>query len=128
MSIEMSYVVITPYSIVKSRTGGVISRLISRLDLELVAGQVLALNRDLAKEYAMSVRSRVVWTEIRRYQTDLISDYIDINVDPSEGRRHRVMLLLFKGKSACRKINDLAAKIDEFLASKNKKRYRENNP
>ncbi len=34
---ELSYVIVTPYSMRKSRTGGIISRLISRTGLDLVA-------------------------------------------------------------------------------------------
>ena len=34
---ELSYVIVTPYSMRKSRTGGIIARLISRTGLDLVA-------------------------------------------------------------------------------------------
>ena len=36
MTVELSFVLITPYSLMKSRTGGIIARLLSRTDLELV--------------------------------------------------------------------------------------------
>jgi nucleoside diphosphate kinase len=111
MAIEMSYVMITPYTILKSRTGGVISRLLSRIDLDLIAGQVLAPSRDLAKRYADSVRARTIGAEQDRFVIDLISDYIEASFTPSEGRRHRVIMLLFKGESACRKLKDLVGTL-----------------
>ena len=37
MAEELSYVLVTPYSIRKSRTGGIVARLISRTGLDLVA-------------------------------------------------------------------------------------------
>ena len=37
MAEELSYVIVTPYSIRKSRTGGILARLISRTGLDLVA-------------------------------------------------------------------------------------------
>jgi hypothetical protein len=39
MSAELSYVLVTPHSIRKSRTGAILSRLISRTALDLVARQ-----------------------------------------------------------------------------------------
>ena len=41
MAIEVSYIIITPYSLLKSRTGGIIARLMSRTDLEFIGAQVL---------------------------------------------------------------------------------------
>ena len=36
MSQQLAYVIITPYSLHKSRTGGILSRLITRTGLDLV--------------------------------------------------------------------------------------------
>ncbi len=107
MAVEMSYVMITPYTIVKSRTGGVISRLLSRLDIDLVAGQMFAPSAELAKRYADSVRSHRMHDEVERFSNNLISTYIERTFSPSEGRRHRVLMLLFRGESACRKLNEV---------------------
>ena len=40
MSQQLAYVIITPYSLFKSRTGGILSRLITRTGLELVAARM----------------------------------------------------------------------------------------
>jgi len=111
MAVEMSYVLITPYTIVKSRTGGVISRLLSRVDLELVAAQMFAPSRELALQYAATVRRREVEPEDKRLIVNLISDYIENTFHPSEGRRHRVLMLLFKGESACRHLNEVVGNL-----------------
>src|SRR2546430_3587826 len=39
---ELSYAIVTPYSMRKSRTGGIVSRLISRTGLDVVAGRMFA--------------------------------------------------------------------------------------
>ena len=55
MAIELSYIIITPYSLLKSRTGGIIARLMSRTDLEFIGAQVLAFTREMAERYARSL-------------------------------------------------------------------------
>ena len=48
---ELSYVIVTPYSMRKSRTGGIISRLISRTGLDLVGGRMFAPGEELVRRY-----------------------------------------------------------------------------
>ena len=38
---QLAYVIVTPYSLFKSRTGGILARLITRTGLDLVAAAVL---------------------------------------------------------------------------------------
>ena len=49
MAKELAYVLIDPYTIRKSRTGGVINRLLSRGRLNLVAARMLAPSRKLIR-------------------------------------------------------------------------------
>ena len=56
MEEKLSYVLVTPYTVAKSRTGGVISRLLSRLDLELIGAQMVAFDEGATKKYADSLR------------------------------------------------------------------------
>ena len=51
---ELAYVIVTPYSMRKSRTGGIVGRLISRTGLDLVGGRMFAPSAELAKRYADS--------------------------------------------------------------------------
>jgi nucleoside diphosphate kinase len=99
MKQDISYVLVTPYTIAKSRTGGVISRLLSRTDLELVGAQIFAPDENLVRDYAAYIRSREPAEEV-----PLIAAYVEKNLAPSEGRRHRSLLLLFRGENPCEKL------------------------
>ena len=54
---QLAYVIITPYSLYKSRTGGILSRLISRTGLDLAAMRMFAPSAGLVKEYAETIVS-----------------------------------------------------------------------
>jgi nucleoside diphosphate kinase len=99
MSNNLSYVLVTPYTIAKSRTGGVLSRLLSRTDLELVGAQMFTPDERFAKEYADSLRKRSPQNQLM-----LLADYIEQNIGPSGGRPHRNLLLLFRGEAPCEKL------------------------
>src|SRR5437667_5782735 len=70
---ELSYAIITPYSMRKSRTGGIIARLISRTGLDLVAARIFAPSEALTKRYAETTvtesdpRHRATQELIRKY-------------------------------------------------------------
>ena len=49
---ELSYLLITPYSLRKSRTGGILSRILARSGLELVGARMFASSRELVEEFA----------------------------------------------------------------------------
>lgn len=96
---ELGFVVINPYTIRKSRTGGVIGRLLSRSNLDLIAARMYAPSREMVRDILETIpvdRSKPNW-QVR----NLIREYIKENYSPSpdEGRR-RVMFLLFKGEDA----------------------------
>jgi nucleoside diphosphate kinase len=111
MSNQLAYVIITPYSLHKSRTGGILSRLISRTGLDLVGARMFAPSAELAQKYAdASVSAND--PQDRRIQ-DLIYDYILKNLapDPKTGRRRRVMMLLFQGEDAVRKTRSVVGHL-----------------
>ena len=56
MARELAYVLINPYTIAKSRTGGVISRYISRTRLSFVAARMFGPSQELVRRYADLVR------------------------------------------------------------------------
>jgi nucleoside diphosphate kinase len=111
MSQQLAYVIITPYSLFKSRTGGILSRLITRTGLELAAVRMFAPSAELVKQYSQSVISKNDPQE-RRVQ-ELIYSYIlqNLSPDPKTGRRRRVMVLLFKGEDAVRKTRSVVGHI-----------------
>ena len=96
---EMVYVLITPYTIVTSRTGGVISSLLSSLELE--ACQISAPTAELSKIFSATLRGRISGRERERVRLQLVADYVERKFSPSGGRRHRVLMLLFRGEKAC---------------------------
>lgn len=111
MSQELAYVIITPYSLHKSRTGGIFARLITRTGLDFVGARMFAPSAELAKAYSEAVISAAD-SQDRQIQ-ELIRDYILKNFSPDAktGRRRRVMMLLFKGEDAVRKIRSVIGNI-----------------
>jgi nucleoside diphosphate kinase len=111
MAQELAYVIITPYSLYKSRTGGILARLISRTELDLVAARMFAPSPGLVDEYGPIVVSAN--DEYDRRIQEEIRSYIEKNfsADPLTGRRRRVMVLLFKGENAVRKVRAVVGHI-----------------
>lgn len=103
MSDQLSYVIVTPYSLLKSRTGGIISRLIARTGLDLVAARMFSPSAELVREYAASIPCDDDPGN-RRIQ-DLIQAYIleRFAPDAKTARGRRVMMLVFHGEDAVRK-------------------------
>ncbi|MDR1948954.1 MAG: nucleoside-diphosphate kinase [Spirochaetaceae bacterium] len=106
MKQAISYVMVTPYTIAKSRTGGVIARLLARVDLELVGAQMIAPDQAFAREYADYLRRQNAPNDIT-----LLSDYVELNLAPSGGRRHRTLLLLFRGEDPCGKLVNICGHL-----------------
>jgi nucleoside diphosphate kinase len=101
---ELSYAIITPYSMRKSRTGGIVGRLISRTGLDLVGGRMFAPSSELAKRYAETI---VTEADARHRATqELIRDYVLKNfTGEKNGQRPRVLFLIFRGPDAVEKIH-----------------------
>ena len=111
MSQQLAYVIITPYSLHKSRTGGILSRLISRTGLDLVAARMFAPGPELVRKYSEAIVSTND-PQDRKIQ-ELIREYIAKNLapDPKTGRRRRVMVLLFRGEDAVRKVRSVVGHL-----------------
>jgi len=107
MSDQLAYVIITPYSLYKSRTGGILSRLITRTGLDLVAARLFAPSAELVSQYAEQTVSAQDPQDPRIQE--LIRAYVKKNLapDPKTGRRRRVMVLLFRGEDAVRKVRSV---------------------
>ena len=111
MAQQLAYVIITPYTLHKSRTGGIIARLITRTGLELVAARMFAPSMDLVQSYSDVIISAADEQD-RRIQ-ELIRDYIlrNLGPDPKTSRPRRVMMLLFRGEEAVRKVRSVVGKF-----------------
>jgi nucleoside diphosphate kinase len=108
---QLAYVIITPYSLYKSRTGGILSRLISRTGLDLAAMRMFAPGAELIRQYAENIVSAHD-PQDRRIQ-ELLCQYViqNFSPDPKTGRRRRIMMLLFRGNDAVRKVRSVVGNL-----------------
>ncbi len=115
MSKELGYVLITPYTLRKSRTGGVLGRLLSTTGLDLVGARMFGPSAELVKQYSELIReSDEVWPEIK----ELLSEYIEREFAPKEdGQVHRVLMLLFEGDDAVSKLRDAIGGFEDSIES-----------
>jgi len=109
MKETLSYVIVTPYTVAKSRTGGVIARLLSQTDLELIAAQMIAPDEKFVQEYAASIRNHKEM--VMNSAAELLAGYIEKNMGPSGGRKHRFLLLIFRGEDACKKLASICGAL-----------------
>ena len=110
MAKELAFVLINPYTVAKSRTGGVIARYISRTGLDFVAARMFAPSAELARSYAQLIRSDL---EIDPVIRPILADYVEreYGPDPATGRSRRVMMLLFEGENAIQIVKDVTGPI-----------------
>jgi len=108
---ELAYVIITPYTISKSRTGGVLARLLARTGLDLTGARMFAPSVELVRRYAEMIVSSEdpqdtrVQEQIRRYVLARLAP------DLKTARRQRVMMLLFQGEDAVRRVREVVGNI-----------------
>src|SRR2546430_912064 len=107
---QLAYAIVTPYSIRKSRTGGILGRLISRTGLDLVGGRMFAPGAELTKRYA---DTSVTETDPRHRATqELIREYVLKNFTGEKNGQHaRVLFLIFRGPDAVEKIRQTVGHI-----------------
>jgi nucleoside diphosphate kinase len=101
---ELAFTLINPVTLEKSRTGGIIARYMSRTGLDLVGARMFAPGKALANAYA-ALAGRDGFYPARTGKR--MSEYIRTQYAPDAqtGRPRRVMMLLFEGKDAVRKVS-----------------------
>jgi nucleoside diphosphate kinase len=109
MAEELSYVIVTPHSIRKSRTGGILSRLISRTALDLVAARLFTPSADLAQKYADQIVTDA--DPVHREIQERIRQYVLEEFTPSRGATPRVLMLVLKGENAIAKTRQTVGHI-----------------
>ena len=104
MKNELTYALITPYSIIKSRTGGIIGRLLRLSNLELVGARMFVFSDEFVDNYARDLRDTASDPKIGQGWFDYIKEHL------SRGNRFsilpRCMVLLFRGDDARRHLKD----------------------
>src|SRR5205807_10465645 len=107
---ELSYAIITPYSMRKSRTGGIIARLISRTGLDLVAARMFVPSEELIRRYAETIVSET--EPAHRATQELIRAYVLKNfTGEKSGQRARALCLVFRGTGAAEKMRSTVGHI-----------------
>ncbi len=113
MAKELAYLLINPYTIRKSRTGGVINRLLSWGRLNLTAARMFVPSKRLVEEYAEAVlvsrdgeeENIKVINEIKNY---LFTNYLAKKKDSFPPR---VMLLLFEGEDVIQELKKVVGHL-----------------
>jgi nucleoside diphosphate kinase len=101
---ELAYAMITPYSLHKSRTGGIIGRLVSLSRLNLVGIRMYAPGDAWVDEYVQILRRSDLENPVR----SAFIAYVDENLrrDNPLGLSNRCMVLLFEGENAFQHLMD----------------------
>lgn len=109
MATELTYVVITPYSLIKSRTGNIIARLMSFSGCDLVGIRMMRPSDELVNEYIRRVKSLSIEPKVEK----ALVDYIDQNLRCENilGQPNRCLFLLFAGENAVERIHEVVGKL-----------------
>jgi len=110
MEEELTYALITPYSLHKSRTGGILSRLLSARGLELVECRMYAFSDELADQFAQTIEQM----QIEPHLKEAFVRYCRQNLrrDNALGISNRCMVLFMRGRDAVRKmVRDVVGSI-----------------
>ncbi|HUS47423.1 MAG TPA: nucleoside-diphosphate kinase [Phycisphaerae bacterium] len=104
MSEQLAYALITPYSLLKSRTGGIIGKMLALSDAELVAARMYVFSDSFLDAYKTVLCPPGTDAAIR----NAWGRYIDqsLRKDNPWGYVPRCMLLLLRGDSAVRQLKD----------------------
>ncbi len=101
---ELAYVLITPYSLVKSRTGGIIGRLLSLGNLDLVGARMYVPSDEFVDLYCKTIETQEMKPAIKKAFLSYLNDYFRKN--NRFGISNRTMLLLFQGTDAINTLRD----------------------
>ena len=110
MAEQLSYVIVTSHSLRKSRTGGILSRLIARTGLDLVSARMYAPSRELVEKYAAQIITE--GDPRHRATQELIRQYVlDHFLPTANDERPSVLLFVFRGDDAVEKIRAVVGHI-----------------
>lgn len=104
MADELTYVLVTPYSLHKSRTGGILSRVLSLTHLQLVEARMYAFSDELVDKFAATIAEM----ELEEHLKSAFVQYCEDNLrrDNAMGISNRAMVLFFRGHNAVRHMKE----------------------
>lgn len=108
MATELAYALITPYSLIKSRTGGILGRLLLA-DLDLVAARMLAPSDAFVDRFKELLSGQGIESPIEEALLQYCDDYLRPN--NRLGISNRLLLLLFRGEDAVSVLEDVAGSL-----------------
>jgi len=104
MSLELAYALITPYSLYKSRTGGIIGRILAQPGLELVGARMYIFSDEFVDAYqeviCPSAMDPAIETSWHAYIDESLRERNPWGILP------RCMLLLMRGENAVRRLKE----------------------
>lgn len=106
MAVQLAAVWINPYTIEKSRTGGVLARLFSLTNCELAAARMFSPSRELIEKHCrlIEIKGSPEARRVREHIRDYVREHWVSHSDRAP--RPRVMVLLFRGENAIAEIRD----------------------
>lgn len=109
MTTELTYVVITPYSLVKSRTGNIIARLMSFSGCDLVGVRMMRPSDEFVDEYIKRLKKLGIDSKLEK----ALVEYIDQNLRRENilGQPNRCLFLLFEGENAVDRIYEVVGEL-----------------
>lgn len=104
MTHEVSFVITTPRTLEKSRMGGILARLLSRPNLELIAAAIITPDRETAEAYADSIMKHA--GSYPPGDAELLADYVRIHFAPRGNRPRRAAVFLFQAENIAGRLSE----------------------
>jgi nucleoside diphosphate kinase len=117
MSIEIAHTLITPYSLLKSRTGGIIGRLLAWGELELAGARMYAPDDAFVDSYVRALGA----SSLDKAMRSPLEKYMNDNLRPANrmGISNRVLALFFRGENAFEKLHRVLGPLELKLRGDN---------
>ena len=114
---ELAHTLITPYSLLKSRTGGIIGRLLAWGELDLVGARMYAPDDRFVDDSLATFRDSALDPTIRA----ALETYINENLRPANrmGISNRALALFFRGENAVARLHRVLGPLELKLRGDN---------
>lgn len=106
---KVAYVLITPYSLLKSRTGGIISRLLFLTGLEFVGARMYQPSDEFVDRYIDTIKAQKLPGGVEDLLVSYLNDFF--RRDNRLGISNRTMLLLFRGEHAVEELRRVVGSV-----------------
>jgi len=117
MATELAYAAITPYSLLKSRTGGIIGRLLALSGTELVGARLFLPSDSFVNEYMEIIGKQEVEEPLKSALLAYLDEYF--RTGNKLGISNRVLVLLLEGKNAIESVKAAVGSLSDPQASAN---------